>query len=130
MLSKLFGLESVCTILNMASPDQSFSDPSTILVDIFGLTRENFCAFCRTSSSLCCMTNTLSPFLYFLPTNADNIIVLPAPVGATTIVFLCLSRAIDASSTATCWYGLSIIIPSLLDDERVALRHSCYPNEF
>ena len=109
MFSKLFGLESVCTILNIVSPDQSFSDPSTTLVVIFGFTFENFVLFCLTNSSRCCKIKIFLPCLYRLPTKAESMIVLPAPVGATTIVFLCLVRAIEASSTAIFWYGLSII---------------------
>ena len=40
-------------------------------------------------------------FWYLFLINADNIIVLPAPVGATTIVLECLSNALPASSIAT-----------------------------
>ena len=112
MLFRLFSLDSVCTMLNIVLPDQSFSDPSTMLVVMLGLTLENLVLFCLTNSSLCCRIRTLLPTLYLLPTRADNIIVLPAPVGATTIVFLCLSSAVEASSTATSWYGLKIMFVS------------------
>ena len=125
MLFKLFSLDRVCTMLKIVLPVQSFSDPSTILVVILGFTLENFVLFCLTNSSLCCNTKTLFPTLNLLPTNADNIIVLPAPVGATTIVFLCLSKAVEASSTAISWYGLKILFVFLLC--WVALRHRCYP---
>ena len=79
-------------------PAQDFSRASTTEVVSPGLTRWNLAWFCAVSSSRCASTQAFaSSSPSALPTTADSMMVLPAPVGATPSVSPCSSSAAQAA---------------------------------
>ena len=99
---------SVGAMAKVACPAHDFSFASNTEVVIDGLTRANLDLFWSVSSSRCASTQALAELPLITPlVTADNIMVLPAAVGATPSVLRWMLSAARLRSTKSFWRGRS-----------------------